>query len=299
MSYIRRSLLPALVVLVLGSCARGYDASSPVDVAQPAYTTTHPRVLFDEAHNNHHKLGTSYHPFAKLLKNDGYEVIPLRKDITDFNLSTVQVLAIVTASGRDDASMTMAFSDAECDAIQAFVRGGGSLLLVTDHFPFGGAVLNLTSRFGIESSQGMTFDSRNHEGSDDSQLVFSRENGLLADHPITRGVRRVMTFTGESVRGGTPLLKLSGTAENRQPLPRVTRSGGDTRVTVEFVNPKPAAGWSQGVALEHGRGRVVVLAEAAMLTAQKEGDRLIGMNAPNCDNKQFVLNVMHWLSRHS
>src|SRR5258705_151161 len=104
------------------------------------------------------------------------------------------------------------------------------------------------------------------ESRDDSQLVFSRQNGLLADHAITRGVRRVMTFTGESVRGGTPLLRLADSAVNRPAKPRVTRSGGDTRVEVVYGDPQPARGWSQGVALEHGRGRVVVLAEAAMLS---------------------------------
>ena len=292
-------VLLSLVLLVLPSCRRQYDSSYPVDVVQPAYTDAHPRVLFDEAHHNHHKTGTSYHPFAELLENDGYEVIPLRKVVTPFNLSSSQVLAVVTAMGTDDAALTMPFTEAECNAIQAWVRGGGSLLVVTDHFPFGGAVANLTRRFGVESSGGMTFDEQHHEGRDDSQLIFSRGNGLLADHPVTRGVRSVMTFTGESVRGGTPLLRLADTAVNRPGVPHVTRSGGDTRVDVQFGDPQPARGWSQGVALEYGRGRVVILAEAAMLTAQREGDRLIGMNYPDCDNKQFALNVMHWLSRHS
>lgn len=289
----------AILVVLLCACCRKYDASYAVDVAQPAYTGTHPRVLFDEAHHNHHRASTSYRPFAKLLENDGYRVIPLRKDVTPHNLAGATVLVVVTAMGRDDAGMTMPFTEPECDAIEAWVRGGGSLLVVTDHFPFGQDVANLTRRFGVESSGGMTFDEKNHEARDDSQLVFSRENGLLADHAITRGVRQVMTFTGESVRGGTPLLRLSDTAVNRPAKPRVTRSGGDTRVEVEYGDPTSARGWSQGVTLEHGRGRVVVLAEAAMLSAQREGERRIGMNHPGCDNRQFALNVMHWLTRHS
>ena len=298
MSYLRLLLAATVALALLAACARGYDASYPVDVAQPAYTTTHPRVLFDEKHNNHHKLRTTYHPFAKLLENDGYEVTSWSGGLQPAG-STPDVLAIVTASGFDDASATMPFSEAECDAIQTWVRGGGSLLVVTDHFPFGGGVANLTRRFGVESSKGMTFDDQHHEGTDNSQLVFSRENGLLADHPITRGVRRVMTFTGESVRGGTPLLKLADTAVNRPAKPRVERDGSDTKVHVEWGDPQPAGGWSQGVALEYGRGRVVVLAEAAMLSAQRDGERRIGMNYPGCDNRQFTLNVLHWLSRHS
>jgi hypothetical protein len=292
-------VVASFAFLVLCTCCRKYDASYAVDVAQPAYTSTHPRVLFDEAHHNHHTMSTSYRPFAKLLENDGYRMIPLRKDVSPHNLADTAVLVVVTAMGRDDAAMTMPFTAAECDAIEAWVRNGGSLLVVTDHFPFGQDVANLTRRFGVESSGGMTFDDKHHEGTDDSQLVFSRQNGLLADHAITRGVRRVMTFTGESVRGGTPLLKLADTAVNRPPKTRVTRSGRDTRVEVEYGDPQPARGWSQAVVVEHGRGRVVVLAEAAMLSAQRQGERRIGMNYPGCDNRQFALNVMHWLTRHS
>ena len=47
-----------------------------------------------------------------------------------------------------------------------------------------------------------------------------------------------------------------------------------------------------------GKGRVVVQGEAAMLSAQISGSekRRMGMNVPGNDNKQYVLNVMHWLS---
>ncbi|HEX8246526.1 MAG TPA: hypothetical protein VF541_23680, partial [Longimicrobium sp.] len=63
-----------------------------------------------------------------------------------------------------------------------------------------------------------------------------------------------------------------------------------------------AAGRAQGVAMAFGAGRVVVLGEAAMLSAQvatlpgREPMRM-GMNVPGSDDQQFALNVMHWLSR--
>ena len=45
------------------------------------------------------------------------------------------------------------------------------------------------------------------------------------------------------------------------------------------------------------RGSVVVLGEAAMLTAQiaPQGFR-VGMNLPGYGNRQLALNIMHWLS---
>jgi hypothetical protein len=58
-----------------------------------------------------------------------------------------------------------------------------------------------------------------------------------------------------------------------------------------------AAGRAQGAALSFGKGRVVVLGEAAMLTAQV-APRVFrfGMNLPGIDNRQLALNIMHWLS---
>jgi hypothetical protein len=43
---------------------------------------------------------------------------------------------------------------------------------------------------------------------------------------------------------------------------------------------------------------VLVQGEAAMLSAQVSGSdkRAMGMNVPGNDDRQYVLNVMHWLS---
>src|SRR5262249_29880975 len=60
-----------------------------------------------------------------------------------------------------------------------------------------------------------------------------------------------------------------------------------------------AAGRAQGLALPFGKGRVVVMGEAAELSAQilGRGGPPMGMNAPGIDNRQLALNIMHWLSR--
>jgi hypothetical protein len=54
-----------------------------------------------------------------------------------------------------------------------------------------------------------------------------------------------------------------------------------------------------GAALTHGRGRVVVFGEAAMLTAQLAGPQRMpaGMNAPGAaHNSRLVLNTVRWLA---
>jgi hypothetical protein len=47
-----------------------------------------------------------------------------------------------------------------------------------------------------------------------------------------------------------------------------------------------------------GKGRVIVLGEAAMLSAQLAGPNKMafGMNRPGIDNRQLALNIVHWLS---
>lgn len=291
-----RHLTVSLVLLaVLCSCHRDYDRSFDTAVARPAFATRHPRLGFDQGHREHHSPSNSYRPFAELMRHDGFEVEPIEGATTADALRKIDVLAIVTAEGANATNDAPAFTEAECDAIERWVAGGGSLLLVVDHYPFGSAAAPLARRFGVEIHGGMTLDEVNsdHASGDDSQLVFSRDNHLLADQPLTRGVNRVVTFTGTALRGGTPILLLGETAVNRPAT--ATVRGDDVNVT--YGNPQPARGWSQAVILEHGRGRVAVLAEAAMLSAQLDRKRPVGMNLPNTDNRQFALNLLRWLGR--
>jgi hypothetical protein len=86
-------------------------------------------------------------------------------------------------------------------------------------------------------------------------------------------------------------LKLSDTAVEG---PGVTEAG-----------EHPVRGRNQGLAFRKGKGRVVVLGEAALLSAQritldgpdgKKQTYAMGMNYHGSDDRQFALNIMHWLS---
>jgi hypothetical protein len=298
-------LIPTL--LIAAACGDAGDREFDTFVPTPTYVREHPRVAYDEGHHNRHTAGGTYRPFVDLVRHDGYEVKTLHGGITAAALAPYRLLVIVGAKSDSDASDSAAFTDAECDAILAYVVGGGGLLIVTDHYPFGSAVETLGARFDVRMSKGMTVDpvAFDEESKDESQLVFSRDNGLLVSHPITEGgsarerVSRVVTFTGQSVRGpgdSVLILKLGPTAVNREAIPDVKHGFGTTRVEVQWGPGSPGEGWGQAVALARGRGRVVVLGEAAMLTAQRDGDRRIGMNLPGNDNRQLALNIMHWLS---
>jgi hypothetical protein len=252
--------------------------------------------MFDEAHHNFHTTEGRYKPFVDLMLNDGYRVIRNRQSFSKSTLSSYKILVISNALGAeeddDEGADESAFTDEEIDAVYEWVKGGGALLLIADHAPFGGAASVLANRFGVDMSKGYTFDPENSAGNP-TFLVFSHENKLLATHPITEGraenerIKLVRSFTGQSLKGpegSTGILNLSDTATDSPTFERKTSAS--------------AAGRAQAVALKAGKGRVLVQGEAAMLSAQIGGadKHPMGMNVPGSDNRQYALNVMHWLS---
>ncbi|MGZ8848409.1 MAG: hypothetical protein ACXW3C_18255 [Pyrinomonadaceae bacterium] len=276
------------------------DPNFDTTVAKPAYTKKRPKLLFDEAHNNFHTSTGRYKPFADLIGNDGYQVIPNTKKFSAETLDGHDILVISNAIGHARMGATEAsnpaFTAEESDAVRDWVKAGGALLLIADHAPMGAANQILAERFGINMSKMYTVDEQNFdkESGNPGFIVYTRESGRLVDHAITRGrnqserVNKVIAFTGQSLKGpadGVAFLKLADSAQDRMP--------GRTSEGVS------AAGRSQAIALKVGKGRVIVLGEAAMLSAQIiNGARPIkfGMNRPGTDNRQFALNLVHWLS---
>ncbi len=301
-------LLSILTLLVgLNSCKeiplQRADNDFDVSVPFPSFTSNKPVILFDEGHNNFHTTNGLYKPFADLVKNDGYELTTLNDRITEQRLGTANIFIIANAKGTGDLNDTPAFTEEECAIVKNWVGNGGSLLLIADHFPFGSAVENLANKLGVEFQKGIVQDSLYYDkkSNDPSQLEFSKENRLLTEHEITIGVNKVITFTGQSIKcqdsSCISFLSLSDAAYDLTPNTKVVKDGNDTRVEVTYDNPQSAKGRSQGVALKLGKGRIVCLGEAAMLTAQRNrDDNKVGMNY-NPDNKKLALNIMHWLSK--
>ena len=289
-----------LILFVFVSVASAQQIADPEfnpTVANPAYSKSGPRVMFDEGHNNFHTMDGRYKPFVTLLLNDGYKVVRNRQAFSKTSLESFKVVVISNALGAEDmdeeGASNPAFSDLECDVLRDWVHAGGSLLLIADHAPFGGAAESLAKRFGVEMSKGFTYDEANSAEGNPSFIIFSRDNKLLLQHPITEGrgdsekINKVMSFTGQSLTGpkdSYAILKLSDTAKDTPDR--------DAKTSIS------AAGRAQALAFKFGKGRVVVQGEAAMLSAQIAGSEKykMGMNVPGTDNKQYALNVMHWLS---
>ena len=278
------------------------------EVARPAYAADGPVVVIDGAHANFHTADGRYAPFAALLRADGYRVRGGTSAFDAGGLDGVDVLVIANAGPVDGGSP---FTASEIAAVEAWVRGGGRLLLIADHAPFGAAAADLAARFGVGMGQGWTFEPADNANGLTSQLVYSRENGRLGDHAITRGrdadeaIAAVTAFTGQSLvapEGAMVLMQLgpqAWEAATPQDAPAVLEAMRAGRSDTPAV--RSAAGRAQGLAFTHGEGRVVVLGEAGMLSAQlvrfgdDRPDMRFGMNVAT-GNPQFGLNIMHWLT---
>ena len=303
------------VLLVLGAIPAAAQQRADPDfettVERPAYHHDGPTVVIDESHGNFHTASGNYAPFAELLRHDGYTVIPGTRHFEPGSLDSVDVLVVANANAGNLTDP--AFTEAEADVVRDWVETGGALLLIADHAPFGASAANLGARFGVGMGKGWVFDVTG--GRFSAQIDFTAERGGLGLHAITRGrdsaeqVRVVRTFTGQSLvapEGATVLLAFSPTARETPDTDGLNAEAASYGAG-EAVggHSTPVGGRAQGLAMPFGRGRVVVLGEAAMFSAQvvtlsgEDGKPVTfraGMNVPGNDNRQLALNVLHWLS---
>jgi hypothetical protein len=273
------------------------------------------RVMLDEAHHNIMATASrGYQPLVNVLTDAEFRVTPNTLPFSRDSLMTADVVVIANPNGADERAAVAqraqsAFTAAEISSLEEWVKGGGGLLLVTDHYPTSAAARLLAERFGVKLSGGWTDDPVNRwslrgYGPVFGHLVFSLENGLLPDHPITRGsnedekIEGVSTVTGGSMEGppgSVRLLPLSATAVDWiESSTSVAPSNATPRSKPGDFNPCPscdqvsAAGRSQGIAFAFGKGRVVVIGEMGAL---------VDYSVPGMQNRQFALNIVRWLNR--
>lgn len=300
-----RAPAAAVIGLLCASLANAQQVADTLfrpEVGDPAFgPDAGPVLAIDEGHRNFHTADGRYRAFAALARRDGYRVRPRAAPFSEQTLAAIDVLVIANAlhpRNAEDWTLPVysAFTAAEIAAVQAWVAGGGALLLIADHMPFPGAASDLAAAFGFELSNGFALDTlRPNE-----PIVFRRADGSLAANAISAGrnpaeaVDSVLTFTGEAFRGppgAIPLLMLASSVVSLMPEAAWQFSDRTPRI--------PVGGWWQGAVAVHGRGRIAVFGEAAMFTAQVAGPERqpMGMNVPAAaQNAQFLLNLLHWLS---
>ena len=271
------------------------DTSQFFTIERAAYPKGQgPRVWVDAAHNNFHTVEGRYAAFGNVLKADGYQVAAQQEMITAEVLSNCEVYVIANPlheSNRQNWTnpCPSAFTTAEIEALRHWVEAGGSLFLIADHMPFGGAAAELGAAFGIEWSNCFAMDNRRRNFD-----RFSRKKGNLGETALTEGINSIVTFTGSAFRAPENAETIVALSEDFTLL--------SPEVAWEFTNDTPyqsAAGWQQIAYFKFGDGRVVISGEAAMFSAQLGGPQRqkFGMNTKVAkENVQLLRNLVGWLA---
>lgn len=292
----RLSAVIFVAALALAGAGRAQQVADPtgdLTVAEPRWPAdAGPRIAIDAGHVNFHTVDGRYAPFATVLRNDGLRVAGREGRLTAESLTDVDVLVIANAldpRNREDWTLPTpsAFTPEEIAAVRAWVEGGGALLLIADHMPFGGSTEALAAAFGVHFDNSFALI----EGPE----VFSRANGRMQDSPVTEGLTEVRSFTGSSFQPPADAvvpLRLDSAFRIVSPQEAWEFDGQPTR---------PASADDARLALlKVGEGRVAVSAEAAMFTAQVSGPNgrnRTGLNADGAEqNKALLLNLIRWLA---
>jgi hypothetical protein len=297
----KRTCLIMTIALLAFSCSKGQqkpDDSFNPEIKNPAYSLDQGPVIFvDEGHANFHTITWRYRPFAKIIERDGYVVKSAKAKISIELLKGCKVFVISVPTSKGNQS---AYTNGEIRILKDWVMAGGSLLLITDHMPDPPAIAELAEAFGITVNNGYVLNEDPNESK--GPVFFRRNDGTLADHPITNGregfderIGSVTSFTGCAFKASVdfkPLL-IFGPHKTSWMTKEPGKFPDDTpKIDVE--------GWYQGGVQEYGKGRLAFFGEAGMFTAQiiTGGEvRRFGMNVPIAKgNAQFLLNVFHWLS---
>ena len=235
-----------------------------------------PRVAIDLAHFDDAPADARFLALGDLLTWDGYRVSRSRQYLVPEYLKDISVLVIGNPMPYPAGLIRVtkwlgprpALAREEVESVRDWVRGGGALLLEADAPGSAQGTAPLAAAFGIAF----------HEC---SAPVFLREAGL-GEHAILRGasernerVDRAVVLAGGWIEAGAPAVAL---------LNAPAAAAGSC-----------AAGKPLAVAVEFGRGRIVAL--SAQLERNEDLIRSSVVDPRFADNRQFVLNALHWLSR--
>jgi hypothetical protein len=290
-----------LVLKLMVLCSLSANAQQLADtlfkptIINPAYQRgTGSVVRIDEAHYNFHTMRGRYLPFSRVLEQDGYRVEAGTQLVSRENLDSAKIFVIANAlhasnQQRWTLPTPSAFTDKEIEAIGKWVQDGGSLFLIADHMPFPGAAEKLAKAFDVTFINGFAMKNSGRD-------IFTIDDGLVSN-TITQGrdeeesVTAVQTFTGQGFKiSGTAQAIIALNSKYKVKIPEVAW---------EFNKNTPSVSGEdlvQGAYMKFGKGRIVVFGEAAMFTAQRQGNSKIGINEKSASqNMQLLLNIIHWL----
>lgn len=273
--------------------------------------STHPAIVFDNGHYNYGKP-ESFEVMKAFLSEQGFTVTKSTSPITKKSMQGIDVFHTSNALAPENEGnwalpTPSAFTVEEISVLLDWVQNGGSLLMVIEHMPFGGSYEALASAFGIKVSNGFAVDYRLLNGYSSESiaeagfLVFRREDGSLANHPILDReepfgrIEFLATDAGSAFRLPEQGLSLITLDLNTLSLePKVSWEFDSETVRIS------TAGWSQAGILGVGQGWVALLGDNFLISAPAflkppyvESEREAEFGA---FNHQFTLNLYRWLS---
>ena len=260
------------------------DDSFDPPISRPAFGAGKgPVVVVDQKHRNVVSLETYFRPVGRFLGKDGYAVRPGNEVFTEEGLAVARILVVANAQAPEGSGEgASAFSEAEVRTVEAWVRGGGRLLLIADRAPFGAPARTLARAFRVTLDDN-TILRKGADGKPDGVLTIDVAADGEKSHPVFAGVSRVVYVVGESLDGPGPILR----------APKGTYSGP----TIQATDGPAAAGLPIILAFSHGKGRVVVIGDAGIASAfgSRGGETHRGIS--EADNALFVRNVFRWLAK--
>jgi hypothetical protein len=246
------------------------------------------RVVFDESHAESwtirpdvaremqpsHPADSSYSAAAEALRERSLAVEPLVDgSLTAAALADVAVLVVAHPSDPKwehtlPGSGSPRLADAELDAVEGFVHAGGGLVLLAEEEQdkYGNNVGELAARFGVRVNSDLVSDyERHHAGA---------PHWVLADLGDGRSEADLLARVDDACFYRATTLE----------------AGAGARVLARAGAGSSAPGSALLVCVEHGAGRVVVVADSDLF-----GDDCLGEHG----HRDLWLNLVHWAAQPS
>jgi len=247
------------------------------------------RVVFDNAQDTEytwefpppHVEGFPGGKFVEDLLDAGFAVSRMDTfDPTFFNASDV-VICTLPYGTTDDYDAT------EVTALNAYVAGGGSIFIQSDHSTYGDEIAALANNFGYYFARDSLLDTDDLQRYwQESQIYYTGDN--LLSHPITTNVSRVEFYASDCFTA------LPTNAE------RIIVSDWDVTTCWSpggwYADWLGLDGFTTMAVSKYGSGRVCVVLDGNFMDGINDEDADGEVDYLDSDNDVLLMNTIHWLA---
>ena len=246
--------------------------------------TTEKVILFDEGHNQYYRFASQgMQDFLEILRN--YKPVIVNEGSFSPELLSPEISSLVIIPNPEPVDDVI-FSDEELDALQRFIEGGGTVIIMGNWYRYfwpdaEGGYNDLTGKYGIYWFDGDVYDPKNNFGPSYSVKVMN-----FADNEIAR----IFTTGVEYVRyAGTALNITNATANVPVEIYPILLGNNETFLTLGAeTEPRIKNGSDvimMVVAIVNGSGRIIATGSSYMFSDYYYFS----------ENKMFIENLIMWI----